>query len=405
MSTDWCLIESDPGVFSELVEKVGVQGVLFDEVWDLDLLKTEPNKDIYGLIFLFKCNDAPENMNAELNDRIPLSPPDGLFFAKQVIQNACATQAILSVLLNNDQKLNIGKELKEFKSFTQAFDPAMRGLAISNQETLRKVHNSFARESSFDFVDDDKSKNKEDSFHFVAFVNHKGKVYELDGLREGAMLVGAVESGKDWLDVVRPELQGRMERFQAGKSEIRFNLLSISQDPAAGPEKEILKLNFLQQNITLKIISSDFPEVEVVDEDSVNSDITSESDPEKKKHHIDFISLDLDDVLDDSQQPDGVKSFEELSDKLTDLKTEYRSASKSIRDLKESIKSSLEKKAVWKKENERRRHDYTPFVLCCLKHLAMNGALTPAYNAAKEKAIAAKQAETVGEKVKVEKSG
>ena len=60
----------------------------------------------------------------------------------------------------------------------------MKGLAISNQDAIRAVHNSFARQSSFDFVQD-KDDDKEDAFHFIGYVPYRGKVYELDGLQSG----------------------------------------------------------------------------------------------------------------------------------------------------------------------------------------------------------------------------
>ena len=46
---------------------------------------------------------------------------DDLFFAAQTIQNACGTQALLSVLLNKADQVDLGSQLSDFKEFTGAF--------------------------------------------------------------------------------------------------------------------------------------------------------------------------------------------------------------------------------------------------------------------------------------------
>ena len=105
--------------------------------------------------------------------------PD-LFFANQVITTACATQAIINILMNSP--IELGEELNNFKAFTTNMDSKTKGLVISNSNKIREVHNSFKKVEPFFFEEKKSGGKKEDAFHFVAYIPHKGVVYELDGL-------------------------------------------------------------------------------------------------------------------------------------------------------------------------------------------------------------------------------
>ena len=70
------------------------------------------------------------------------------FSSLQVISNACATQALLHVLLNAEDA-ELGDVLENFKSFTLSLPPDLRGDAMNSCEEIRRAHNSFARAEPF----------------------------------------------------------------------------------------------------------------------------------------------------------------------------------------------------------------------------------------------------------------
>ena len=73
------------------------------------------------MIFLFKYPTGQPPSEVPKDGTFDHDAAENLFFAAQTIQNACGTQALLSVLLNKDDVINIGQQLKDFKDFTGAF--------------------------------------------------------------------------------------------------------------------------------------------------------------------------------------------------------------------------------------------------------------------------------------------
>ena len=66
-------------------------------------------RPVYGLIFLFKWQQGTQPQQKQVVEDA------NIYFAKQVIENACATQALLSILMNKDDIIEVGPELVALK--------------------------------------------------------------------------------------------------------------------------------------------------------------------------------------------------------------------------------------------------------------------------------------------------
>eukprot|EP01059_Diplonema_ambulator_P028007 TRINITY_DN46708_c0_g1_i1.p1 TRINITY_DN46708_c0_g1~~TRINITY_DN46708_c0_g1_i1.p1 ORF type:complete len:310 (+),score=68.10 TRINITY_DN46708_c0_g1_i1:52-981(+) len=229
----WCTIESDPVVFNEMIEKFGVKDVEVVEVPVLDVDELNRMGPIYGMIFLFKWKPVKRE--------VAVVDADNVYFAKQVVTNACATQAIINILLNAEG-VEIGKELTEFKNFTLPLDPEQRGECMGSQEVLRAVHNSFSRPQCFSFEETAASAD-DDAYHFTAYIPKDGLVYELDGLQPGPIIAGSSDDQSKWLYEVVPLLQSRVSEIQALDAKgngLMFSLLAVTKD----------RLSMLRQQLT-----------------------------------------------------------------------------------------------------------------------------------------------------------
>lgn len=132
----------------------------------------------------------------------------------QTTNNACATVALLNIIMNSEN-LDLGDELQSFKESTTDLSTALRGHSISSNSFIRKIHNSFTRRMDHlnadlclenDVSDSKKTKSTkanrrsqkskkaalEYGYHFVAYVPSGGYVWELDGLKSNPVTLGEI---------------------------------------------------------------------------------------------------------------------------------------------------------------------------------------------------------------------
>lgn len=277
---EWCTIESDPGVFTELIRDFGVKGMQVEELYMLDELLFEQLRPIHGLIFLFKwVQESPKK-----SDLLKTAGSKDTYFAKQVIHNACATQAIVNILLNvKHEDLELGETLTSFKEFSQGFDPMLRGQCLSNCEVIRNVHNSFARNELFETFGR-KAEKEEDVFHFVGYLPINGRLIELDGLAEGPIDHGEIPQGKDWLHLATPIIENRMNTY-SGK-EIRFTLLALITDRKMVCSRKLAELHSQYESMPTDDISQQIAQLNIQIQDELEKDRLSKVENIRRKHNF-----------------------------------------------------------------------------------------------------------------------
>ena len=173
--------------------------MIFDDLYSLDAPTLAAHQPLHALIFLFKwTSDSPDPTSGGTYD----SDFPG-FFAHQVVNNACATLAVLNAL-GNVPSLKPGQPLAELFSFTQGMDPQTRGIVITSADWLRECHNSLTPPSAISLDGLGLPKASEDAYHFIVYLPFMGCVYELDGLKASPIRHSAYEeNGEGWAGKAR----------------------------------------------------------------------------------------------------------------------------------------------------------------------------------------------------------
>ncbi|ROT42734.1 cysteine proteinase [Sodiomyces alkalinus F11] len=304
--TGWCELESEPAFFNVILRDYGVKDVKIQEVFSIDddFLRLLP-QPVYGLIFLYQY--FSEDYEAE-----EPSEDSQVWFANQTTDNACATVAMMNIIMNSE--VEIGAELEAFKETTKDMSYPLRGQALSMNDHLRTIHNSLTRRldhlnadlflsGEVDRFDKNKKKRKASgststgkkkkphgqakkkrkkinpdiAFHFVAIVPAAGSVWELDGLKSGPVNLGSVEADANWVDVAKPFIEARMLQFEEGA--VYFNVMALCRSPLATAStalaKTVRQLSLLSQraegNSEFSSLAANAPPPFVADEEGLHA--------------------------------------------------------------------------------------------------------------------------------------
>ncbi|KAG6868894.1 hypothetical protein C0993_008192 [Termitomyces sp. T159_Od127] len=232
----FAVVESDPGVFTSLTRKLGVRNIELVEMYDIEPWATD-HLNPHGLIFCFlwrKDVHRPADFNDPAAERV--------WFANQLSDDACASHAILNVLLNCPD-IDVGDDLRSFRSDTEKMTPvvnplrpisyptsirpasrpadirgALNAIAITTLEeakskakttktasstkrgtkpppTKRARKTATEKKSSPSKIQPrakakPATEDEEEAYHFIGYVPAYGKVWELDGFKSGPLEVG-----------------------------------------------------------------------------------------------------------------------------------------------------------------------------------------------------------------------
>ncbi|XP_026480796.1 ubiquitin carboxyl-terminal hydrolase calypso isoform X3 [Ctenocephalides felis] len=302
LTEGWLELESDPGLFTLLLEDFGVEGVQVEEIYDLQKPLEDP---VFGFIFLFRWIEERrarrkivEQTESYVKDEEAVNK---IFFAQQVVPNSCATHALLSVLLNCPN-IHLGDTLSRLKVHTSGMSPENKGWAIGNTPELACAHNSHAMPQARRRLDRASSVSSGrftgEAFHFVSYVPIDGRLFELDGLKPFPIDHGPCKPLENWTDKFRVVMAERLG-MSTGEQDIRFNLMAVVPDRRIAITNKLVKLKEQYEQVTNTLCVVD------VSKDCTNSD--------DNKYESD---------LDDKIETDPLEMSGELKteDNISDLK-------------------------------------------------------------------------------------
>jgi len=217
----WLPIESNPQVMNQFLHKMGMPKLwAMTDVYGLDdmLLDMLP-QPVVALMLLFPINDKYEDYVKGISFDKPTPP--SVYYMKQTISNACGTVAMLHGVANNLDVIDLEDGiLKEFLEKTKDETPEEKAKKLEDSADVCDVHDTIAKQgqtaapSLEDHVD----------YHFIAFVEKDGILYDLDGRKPAPVDCGPT-SKETFLKDAAKQCKSYMER---DPDNINFTMIALA---------------------------------------------------------------------------------------------------------------------------------------------------------------------------------
>lgn len=244
-------LESNPVVFTEYAEKLGLSPILsFTDIYSLsdpDLLAFLP-RPIQAIVLLFPISEGYETLRRE-EERLrtstllqleditsEMNPSNNIaeklyetdhntFWLKQVIKNACGLYALLHVLLNLPTGLIVKNSVvSNLKDSLINCDNADVSKLV--KEIGRSMNTEYAQKGQSEAPD----AGDDIDLHFLCFVKTDAGIVELDGRRNGPVVLQANPNDNE--DIIDSTIMiKRIEKYMSlaeGENSLKFAMMGLA---------------------------------------------------------------------------------------------------------------------------------------------------------------------------------
>jgi len=194
----WFPLESNPPLVNKYIQNLGFDTTHYEftdvystESWALEMIP----QPVAAVLMLYPISEKQENYRK--TEKVEsTNESSNVWFMKQRIGNACGTIGIMHALANipNTLKQSSIQKSSWIDSYLQkcpisTTDPIHKAEIFENDDKIETMHDAATSDESNQTNRGDDINQKVDT-HFVALVHVNGKLYELDGRKDGPVCHG-----------------------------------------------------------------------------------------------------------------------------------------------------------------------------------------------------------------------